>query len=184
MKMNISKRGGIYIEDRHKIKKVRLDDRDYPKAIGAMIGVCADAIIIDPEKKIFYLPRRVVKPMMGYWSIGGRRFPGDSAAASVAKNFMRETGVKAPRGRFRFISTIEVIWKDRKESPVNIGKHDIIQFFSIKLDKKELAHASANLCRTEYAAGSLEAFDRKKMASKRLHPALIDLYDKIFPRRR
>jgi ADP-ribose pyrophosphatase YjhB (NUDIX family) len=182
--MKITIHDGIYIEDRHKISKVYLDGNDYQKAVSAMIGVCADAVIIDIEKRLFYLPRRIVKPMKGYWSIGGRRFPGESALKAVSRNFERETTLKIAPGRFLPISTIEVIWKDRKEAPTTVGKHDLIQFFTVALGKKELERASRNLCTAEYEAGSLEPFDRIKMTQKRLHPALIDIYDRVFPRRR
>lgn len=180
--MKIAIHDGIYIEDRHKIGKVYLDEDDYQKAVSAMIGICADAIIFDIEKRLFYLPRRIVKPMKGYWSIGGRRFPGESASKAVSRNFERETTVKIAPGRFHPVSTIEVIWKDRKETPTTIGKHDLIQFFTVMLGKKELELASGNLCTTEYKAESLEPFDRKKMILKKLHPALIDFYDRVFPR--
>lgn len=182
--MKITKHGEIYVEDRHKIRKVRLDDNDYPKASGAMIGVCADAVIVDIDKQLFYLPRRIVKPMKGYWSIGGRRYPGESASKAIARNFERETTVKIIPKRFHSVSIIEVTWKDRKEAPTGVGKHDLIQVFTVTLSKKEMAQASANLCNTEYRAGSLEPFDRKKMVTKKLHPALIDIYDKVFPHSR
>lgn len=181
--MKITKYDEIYVEDQHKIKGVRLDDDAYQKAIGAMICVCADAIIIDIDKPIFYLPRRKSKPMKGYWSIGGRRLSGESASMAIARNFERETTVKIMPKRFCPVSSIEVIWKDRKEAPTTIGKHDLIQFFTIKLNKKEFTQASANICKMEYVAGSLEPFDRMKMITKGLHPALIDIYDKVFPHR-
>ncbi len=46
---------------------------------------------------------------------------------------------------------------------------------------KELAEASANLCINEYKKGSLEPFDRKRLVTKKIHPALLDIYDKVFP---
>ncbi len=182
--MKITKHGEIYIEERHKIRTVLLDDHDYSIASGAMISVCADAIIIDIDKEAFYLPRRVVKPMKGYWSIGGRRLPGESASKAIARNFKRETTVKIAAKRFHPVSIIEVIWRDRKEAPTGVGKHDLIQVFTITLSEKDLAQASANLCQAEYESGSLELFDKKKMVARKLHPALLDIYDKVFPPKR
>ena len=182
--MKITKHDEIYIENQHRIKKVHLDDQDYSKALTAMICVCADAIITDMSEQVFYLPRRVVKPMKGYWSIGGRRLPGESASKAIARNFERETTVKLASRRFHPISVIEVIWKDRKEAPTSVGKHDLIHIYTIELSKKEMAQVSANLCKAEYKMGSLESFDRMKMVAKKIHPALIDIYDKIFPQRR
>ncbi len=179
--MEITQKDGIYIENKHKMKNVRLDDCDYPKAIGAMIVVCADAIIIDRDNRTFYLPHRSVKPMKGYWCIGGRRLPGESASEAVARNFKRETSVKIVPKRFQPASLIEVMWKDRKEKPTNVGKHDLIQVFTIEITKKELTKASANLCINEYKKGSLEPFDRKRLVTKKIHPALLDIYDTVFP---
>ena len=165
------------------MQKVRLDDRDYAKAIGAMICVCADAVIIDSDKPLFYLPRRIVKPMKGFWSIGGRRLPGESASKAIARNFERETTVKVSPKRFHPVSIIEVIWRDRKEAPASVGKHDLVHVHTIELSTEEMAQASANLCNSEYMTGSLESFDRKKMVAKKLHPALIDIYDQVFPQK-
>lgn len=179
--MKITKHDSIYIEDQHELKKVRLDDHDYPKAISAMICVCADAIIIDPAKQLFYLARRIVKPMEGYWSIGGRRQPGESPSKAISRSFERETTVHVLPERFSPVSIIEVIWKDRKEAPASIGKHDLIHVHTIMLSAEELAQASSNLCKAEYEPDSLKPFNRKKMVEGKLHPALIDIYDQVFP---
>ena len=180
--MKITKKDGIYIEDSHKMKAVRLSNRDYAKATEAMIGVCADAIIINKSKRTFFLPRRIVKPMKGWWSIGGRRMPGESSKEALVRNFERETSLKINPKRFKFVSIQEVIWKNRKEKPEDVGKHDLIYFFRIELAPKERSTASANLDHNEYEKG-FTIFDRKNMLTKKVHPALLTNYDLIFKAR-
>lgn len=178
--MQFKKKNGIFVEDNHKMKKTRLTHNAYSIASSALIVVCTDALIIDRHKKLLYLACRTVKPMKGYWSIGGRRLTGENGHESVSRNFIRETSVFAKPSRFKMITFKEFIWKDRKEHPIKTGKHDIIQFFTISLSKKELEKAKDNLCLKEYIDGSLEPFDRNKMIRKKIHPALIELYDFIF----
>lgn len=177
--MKITKKNGIYIENNHKMKKVRLSNRDYSKAAMAMIGVCADAIIINKANRLLYLPQRAVKPMKGWWSIGGRRMPGESPLEAIVRNFERETSLKINPKRFHFASVQEVIWKDRKENPQNAGKHDLIHFFWVELSPEERAIVSANLDGDEYKKG-LMSFNRKKLITEKIHPALLANYDTIF----
>ncbi len=179
--MKIAKKNGIYIEDCHKMKPSRMSEASYSEAMKSMIVLCTDAIIIDKKKQLFYLARRTVKPMKGYWSIGGRRYAGESAKKSVVRNFLRETSIAPNPDRFNFVFYIDAIWKDRKEAPTHFGKHDLIQVFTIELTPKELAKAADNLCLKEYIKGSLTAFDRKLLVKRKIHNALIDIYDQVFP---
>lgn len=179
--MNIRRKNNIYIEGNPQIGECHLDAPLYARAIEAMIIVCSDAIIIDQKTKVFFLPRRAVKPMKGFWSIGGRRHPGENAATAITRIFKRDTSLNINSERFQPSLTIEVIWKDRKESPPKVGKHDVIQLFTIELTNHELETAHLNLRTTEYELGSLTPFNREKIIEKQLHPALLDMYDTVFP---
>lgn len=178
--MKISKINGIYIENKHQIKNVYLENKLYLKAIGSMIIVCSDIMIFNPEEKTVYLAKRRVKPMQGWWEIGGRRFTGETSLEAAVRNFTRETTLKIRPSRFKFITTIENIWKDRKEKPIKIGKHDLIFVFAVKLNKKEIKIVSENLDSREYYPNSLEKFDKKRLIEEKIHPALIEIYNKIF----
>lgn len=162
------------------MKPVALSAEIYPIAAAALIVVCTDAIIINKKKKIFYLARRSVQPMKGFWSIGGRRYTGETAAESVRRNFKKETSLSPSLARFKPLIAREFIWNTRKEEPTTVGKHDIIQFFTIELTSRELIKANANLCLKEYIQGSLEAFDQTRMIKEKIHPALIENYKLIF----
>lgn len=181
--MKTTVKEGIYIENGHRMRPIRLAGRVYAKAMESMIGVCADAIIIEKSAHVIHLPKRVVRPMQGWWSIGGRRMPGESPRDAVARKFEKETSLKISPRRFDFVSIQEVIWKDRKENPKNIGKHDLIHFFRVELTPKERKTVSENLDPNEYEKG-LTAFDRKSLVAKKVHPAILANYDLIFRARK
>ncbi|MEK7658092.1 MAG: NUDIX domain-containing protein [Patescibacteria group bacterium] len=178
--MKISKIKGIYIENNHQMKKVQLEENIYSKAISSLILVCSDIIIFNNKEKIIYLAKRRVEPMKGWWEIGGRRFAGETALEAAIKNFTRETTLKLKPSRFKFITTIENIWKDREKKPKKIGKHDLIFVFALQLNNKEIKIVSENLDKKEYYPNSLEKFDKKRLLKEKVHPALIEIYNKIF----
>ncbi len=178
--MKISKKKGIYIENSHQIKKTYLKEGLYSKAIKSIIVVCSDVMIFNRKEKSVYLAKRRVEPMKGWWEIGGRRFAGETALEAAVRNFTRETALKISPSRFKFITTIENIWQKRKEKPAKTGKHDLIFIFAVNLNKKEIKIVSKNLNQKEYYPNSLEKFDKKRLIKEKIHPALIEIYDKIF----
>ncbi|MCL5004777.1 MAG: NUDIX domain-containing protein [Patescibacteria group bacterium] len=178
--MKISKIKGIYVENEHKIKNVYLKNKTYSKAMESMIVVCSDVMIFNRKEKAVYLAKRRVKPMKGLWEIGGRRFAGETALKAAVRNFTRETTLKIKSSRLKFITTIENIWQSRKEKPIKIGKHDLIFVFAVNLNKKEIEIVSKNLGSKEYHQNSLEKFDKKRLLKEKVHPALIEIYNKIF----
>lgn len=178
--MKISKINGIYIENKHRIKNVYLKKSLYSKAMESIIIVCSDAMIFNHKEKAVYLAKRRVEPMKGWWEIGGRRFAGETALEAAVRNFMRETSLKIKPSRFKFITTIENIWQNKKEKPTKTGKHDLIFIFAVNLTKKEIDIISKNLDPKEYYQNSLEKFNRERLIKEKVHPALIKIYDKIF----
>jgi ADP-ribose pyrophosphatase YjhB (NUDIX family) len=178
--MKISKINGIYIENGHRMKNVYLKKKLYSKALESMIIVCSDTMIYNRKEKAIYLAKRRVQPMKGWWEIGGRRFAGETALEAAVRNFKRETSLKIKPSRFKFITTIENIWQNKKEKPVEKGKHDLIFVFAADLTKKEIEIVSKNLNPEEYYPNSIEKFDRKKLLKENVHPVLAEIYDKIF----
>lgn len=172
---------GIFVESNHAISPKRLATEIYAEAMTSLIIVCADAVIISPEPKAVYLAKRNVSPMQGYWTIGGRRFAGEAAIEAVRRNLLRETGIDAEESRFRHATTLEVIWNDRKEVPVEQGKHDIIQFFTIVLSEQELLEANAMLLASEYEAMSLRPFTFEELLSHDVNPVMRHVHRAVFP---
>lgn len=174
---------GIFVESDHVIPPKRLTTKKYAEAMSSLIIVCADAVIISPEAKTVYLAKRSVSPMQGYWTIGGRRFAGEAAVEAVRRNLLRETGIDAEEVRFNHATTLEVIWHDRKEAPVDQGKHDIIQFFSIVLSEQELLRANATLLASEYEAMSLRPFTFEDLLRHDVNPVMRHVHRAVFPER-
>lgn len=171
---------GIFVESNHAIPPKRLASEAYAEAMSSLIIVCADAVIISPEFKTVYLAKRNVSPMQGYWTIGGRRFAGEAGVEAVRRNLLRETGVDVDESRFRHATTVEAIWRDRKEIPINQGKHDIIQFFSIELSEQELLKANASLLPSEYEAMSLRPFTFEDLLRHDVNPVMLHVHRAVF----
>ena len=189
--MSFSLKNNIYIEYKKspltqsiqkkritKLKKIFLPVDVYALATRALIVACADAVIINKQKKLIYLAKRNVLPMKNYWTIGGRRYPGESGFESVKRNFERETQLKISTKRFKFITQQEFIWKNRKEYPSNKGKHDIISFYAIELTPQELEFVNLELCKNEYIQASLKPFTYDQLG--KIHPFLKKLHQIIF----
>jgi len=173
---------GIFIDADHVIPPKRLSTETYADAMSGLIIVCADAVIIAPRERTVYLAKRSVNPMKGFWTIGGRRFAGEAAIEAVRRNLLRETGVDADEARFIHATTVEIVWRNRKEEPVDQGKHDIIHFFSIVLSEQELLKANANLLASEYEGMSLRPFTFEELLNHRVNPVMQYVYKAVFPK--
>jgi len=161
--------------------KTRLSDKEYSKITQSMIIVCTDALIINRNKKTVFLAKRRAKPATGeWWYIGGRTFAGETFGKSVQRCFKRETGLIIPVSKFKFINIQNFIWAERQQHPQNIGTHPISFAFAVELTKKELAKISGSLDKKEYAGSGLKEFSRNELVKQRVHPAIIEGYDRIF----
>lgn len=172
---------GIFVESDHTIPPRLLPVETYAEAMSSLIIVCADAVIFSPESKTIYLARRCVSPMQGYWTIGGRRFAGEAGVEAVRRNLLRETGINADEERFSHAATVEAVWCNRKEEPIEQGKHDIIQFFSIVLSEPELKQANSNLLQSEYEPLSLRSFTYQDLIAHGVNPVMRHIYQALFP---
>ncbi len=168
----------------HRLRSRHLDDAVYAQVLDSMIIVCTDAIIVTPDRPgLVWLARRNVRPMRGWWIIGGRRRTSETIGASMARNFGRETTLDLPEDRFRLVRLNEYTWTDREQEPQDGGSHNLCHTFVVELNETERRQAAANLERAEYVAGvGLKAFDLARLqADPDIHPMLIDLHHDLFP---
>lgn len=172
---------GIFVESDHLILPKKLPEHIYAEAMSSMIVVCADIAIFCPKSRTLYLAKRIVSPMRGYWTIGGRRLAGEAGTEAARRNLLRETGVEVDEGRFSIATSVEVIWSDRKEDPRTQGKHDIIQFYAVTLSDDELQHANKNLIQSEYEHMSLRHFNQEELVECNVSPIIHKVYKAIFP---
>lgn len=173
----------IYREDlAHVMPQVRLSDDVYTQAIAGFIIVCVDAVIVDTERRTFWLAKRCIKPMDGIWEIGGRRCADEEPRKAIRRNFLRETGIDVSEERFKFVTIAEHRWKDRQQEPQNIGCHNIVYQFMVELTSDERGIAATSLDEREYDKEfGLQEFNRERLVVEDVHPLLLDLYVAIFP---
>ena len=176
---------GTYKEDEEKYRKtkipaVRLSDDEYEKVLRCLVLACTDIVIIDRDKQIFYLANRISKPMTGWWWIGGRMGAGETKEEAAMRNFKRETGLNLSSDRLRLVAVFDYFWKDRQQVPQEVGCHMLAYTFVVELTAEELA--AIGLEKSEYeASAGLTAFNREQLIKEKVFPAILDLYDLIFP---
>lgn len=162
-----------------KMEKVFLTDKVYSQALEAMVVVCADAVIVNKEKKTFILANRISKPMQGWWVIGGRVMRGEDPLEAIKRKFKQETGLNIPTKRFEFVTFIRHQWRNRQQKPQNKPVDDISYTFAIELNKKEIAKLQKSLDAKEYSnKDPIKEFNEKEI--QKLNPAIIYLYNLIF----
>ncbi len=163
-------------------KPIKFSEKEYAKITQSLILVCTDALIINRKKQTVFLAKRRAKPAAGeWWYIGGRTFAGETLKESVRRCFERETKLKLPVSKFKFINTQVFIFNERQQKPQNFGYHAIGFDFVVELTKREREKASSSLDRAEYKTGiGLKEFSRQELIKKRVHPAIIESYDRVF----
>lgn len=164
------------------MEPAKMDDPSFAVAIASLIIVATDAVPFDPKRRTIYLAHRRVKPATGWWFIGGRLHPGQDERLGMRACFQRETGLDLDPERFRFLRFIRYLWRERKQEPVNAGIDYLAYTYAIELADEEVA--AACLEAEEYDRGiGLRPFNRDLLVEQRVHQAILDLYDLIFPPR-
>ncbi len=171
----------------HPMRPHRFEDDVYTKIVDSLAIDCTDTVVISADRPgAIWLTRRQAKPMAGWWIIGGRRKPPMKIEDAMVETFKRETTLALPSDRFHFLCINEYTWKDREQEPQDGGSHNTAATFVVVLTADELAQASANLEKKEYATGTgLTPFDRAELErlyqQDEMHPMLIDLQRHIYP---
>ncbi len=176
---------GSYTESGYQsIPPVRLSDDEYGRGLQCFVPACTDIVPIDVDRQIIYLARRMSKPMTGWWWIGGRMASHETKEEAAVRNFKRETRLELPQNRFKLMAIFDYRWKDRAQSPQEIGCHMLGYTFTVELTAMELTSVSANLEQKEYEKGAgLFAFDRERLVREGVVSPILDLYDHVFPHR-
>lgn len=164
------------------IPVIRLTDEENERARQRYTIGCSDVVIIDPASRVIYLAPRALKPKAGHWVIGGARHPNHSPAEAAAANLKRETKLDLPVDRFTLVAVLDYQCHDRQEEPQDMGCHTCAHTFTVELSADELATVTGNLEQVEYRAGAgLIPFNRARLINEKVDPAMLDLYDHIFP---
>lgn len=161
------------------MEKVFLSDDVYAKALEAMVIVCADAVIINKERKTFILANRIAKPMQGWWAIGGRMMRGEEPLEAMKRKFKQETSLDVDAKRFEFITFIRHQWKERQQEPQDKPVDDISYTFAVELNNEEIEKLKTSLDPKEYGGQELvKEFTAGEIQT--LNPAIVYLYNQIF----
>lgn len=173
---------GFYVEDlNHQMPPRLLDNKTYALAMESFVVVCTDAILANRQKGIVYLAYRRVKPMQGWWIIGGKSFAGETPKDSIQRCFKRETSLELPKERFALIGLNRYFWKDRKQEPQNVGSDNLAYTFIVEPTPDEIVIVSQSLDPQEYDRNiGLQKFNLERLISKNVHPVILDLYQQIF----
>lgn len=160
-----------------------LPEKQYADALETFVLVCTDCVFIDRKNKKFYLMKRRAKPMAYWWLIGGRSFAGEEPLAAVRRRVERETELDIAPERFVFYGLHRYFFKDRQQEPQDKGCDSITYNFGVNITAAEVA--AVRLDPKEYEVGfGLKAFGRRDLVNASVFPALVDLYDTVFPRSR
>ena len=172
----------VYTEDpEFTMSPEHLPDDVYAQAISSLVVVCADVLFADRARKTVFLAHRKVKPMVGLWLIGGRIRAGEQADAGMARLVQKETSLVLPAGRFEFLAMHRYFFKDRKQQPQEKGTDALVYTFLAEVTPDELRIAAAHLDSGEYETAGFEECNRDALVAAKVYPAILDLYDSVFP---
>jgi|CXWL01.1.fsa_nt_gi ADP-ribose pyrophosphatase YjhB (NUDIX family) len=173
----------LYVEDPEFMMPLTfLSEEVYEQALSSLIVVCADTVIIDREHKTLWLAKRIVPPISTDWVIGGRIGAGEKEQDGAQRIFARETSLNLPRERFSFLGMNRYICSERKQYPQEKGSDTLSYTFIAELTPEEIQIVSKNLEPQEYdLSAGLTEFSRTQLVERKVHRAIIDMYDLIFP---
>ncbi len=164
------------------IPSVRLSDDEYGRELQCFVPACTDIVPINTHLRVIYLAHRASKPMTGWWWIGGRMAAHETKEEAAVQSFKRETGLELTHNRLKLAAVFDYFWKDRAQVPQEIGCHMLVYTFVVELTTEEMIAVASGLEKKEYeASAGLTAFNRKRLVSEKVFPAILDLYDHVFP---
>lgn len=170
----------------HTMPRNRISEESYREAIGGMVIVCTDVVLLNRERQTFFLPTRRSLPMRGLWWIGGRMSAGETERESIVRVFRRETSLALLSGRF--VETPRMTryqWSERQQEPQSVGSDNLCYNYSVEPTDDELRRIARNLNPAEYdtSAGltQLGRLQLKDLYERGLlHPVIWDIYQIIF----
>lgn len=169
-----------YIEGGYQeIPSVYLSDEEYARALQCFVPACTDVVPIRNEKRTIYLARRKQKPMIDWWWVGGRMKPNETFLDSAVRCFRRETKLDIDPGRLVLRAVNDYFLKDRQQEPQNVGCHMLGITFSLEITPEELKQT--RLDENGYEQNELDPFTREDLLKASVFPAVLDMYDLIFP---
>ena len=103
-----------------------------------VVVACVEVILRDPQGRIM-LAKRSRPPAEGiFWTVGGKRMPGESFGETAARIVQREAGLEIDPSRFQYFKTYSRAWARRAEPPQYHGTHtdDSIMILALTDEEK------------------------------------------------
>jgi len=171
-----------WVEDpAHKIPGVFLEEEEYGRAQQALSIVCTDIIPYNQADRTIYLAKRSVKPMQGWWWIGGRLKAGEELTECVRRKLKEEVVTDVTADRLRYLNVAHCRWAERQQEPKEYGSDGMIFVFAFEPTEEELANLAKSLVGSEYEPDSLRAFTQQEVETGDFHPLILHFYNQIFP---
>lgn len=164
-----------------RIKDQWISDSSYRETVQKMIIPCTDVILTRAGDQALFLGKRSTYPMKGIWCLGGRIFFNDlTPEDSIARCLNLETGVSIPAKRFEYLCTNFYSWTKVAQGDF-FGKNMAATYHCVVTDE-ELHTMACGLVAAEYDKEfGLQRFDRARLVDERVHQAMLDIFDQLFP---
>ena len=157
-----------------------LPEQAYAQAMRSLVIVCSDVLPFSRNPDRLWLARRNIKPMDGWWMIGGRWQLGDDPLRAAQRHFLRDAGSLLPESRLVPLGINNFYTHARQQEPQNVPGHSLAFTFGVEIRETEIEHMKMKLAPPEYVADSVTALDWNGLQGDDVHPALRDLYSQIF----
>lgn len=144
---------------------------------------CTDAILTRKgDNGAIYLAKRIAFPMAGIWCLGGRIFFNDETLEdSVSRCVYLETGVKINPARFECIGHLH-LYSWVKTAQGDFGGKNLATTFRLEITDAEMEKMASGLQPKEYDQQfGIQRFDRRRLIDENVHPAMLDLFNDMFP---
>lgn len=153
----------------------------YLEVVQKLIIPCVDTVFTVKGEKALYLAKRLALPLQGIWLLGGRMFFNDrTPEESISRSVKSETGLEISPNRFTFVRTNLYSWV--RVAQGDFPGRSIGLTYSCEVTAEEISQMAAGLAASEYDTKfGIQRFNCQRLASAGVHPALIDLFNQMFP---
>ena len=122
-----------YVEQGFESRAEFLPDEDYNKLLRNVVRTAADVLVMDKRGKVL-LGKRIIKPLPGWFTFGGRIIPGESPEQACARTVRVDISLDASLDRFVFLAVASFVLAP----PPGHGRHDVVLFHLLVINDQEI----------------------------------------------
>jgi len=160
---------GLINESRIRLPEYNLSYREVEEGI---VRACADILPIDKEGNLLLARRsEKVKLIAGkYWVFGGRLGAFQLPLQAAHEYANSDLSLAIPVDRFHYVECYQLLWGPE------VLRHDNTCWYYVKLSDEEIAGIKLS---DEYVNSSLRKFSLDEAVNSRIHPAIVNAFQKI-----